>query len=277
MKNKEFLRFFRAVLLSISLIPFVQLSSSGKEFSFPNFPELYGGVAEGFGVNPNAADPSELLLPKGITYTRTTGPINPGNFSYKVDLIHEWSDVKKSLSASSDSQVKFYMFKGQDSLAIRSASHKTSDSVMWVVTADKDYGVREQLTNVKLNEVAQARLDRDGYTAFVKQFGTHFVSSWRRKAHLSVIFEVYNITQEDQSHVDAMINISINILDIGDINGKQKFENEVSSLSSSARTRVSFQADGIAVDNYFRGTTNLTQLSPLPSHRKLRKWVGKFV
>ncbi len=256
--------FLSLLLLSTSSVP-GQISALAVEpFSFPNIDSLYGEVRAGYGVNPNAADPSEIILGLGIKYALTTGPDSGNEFRYEAQLIRESSDVFKERSASAEAEARYLMYSGKASFSINEASRKTTDSIMWRVTADKDYGVRERvdLSRVELTDVARARWMNDGYDAFVRQFGTRFISSWSRKAHLSIIFEAYSLTQEDERHVNAMIAVSGQYA-AGSASAKASMSESFRSLSSSARTRVSFTADGIAVDNYFAGATSLTSLDQI--------------
>lgn len=247
---------------AIAILLLLGHSAWAKEFTFPNFDGFYNGVAAGYGVDPNAADPNEMRKSLGITFGIAAGPINSGNFSYTAQLVHDSSDVFNSRSASAEVEGRYLMFSGKASFEVGVASRKTTDSIMWTVTAEKDYGIREQLTGIKLNEVALARWKTDGYDAFVKQYGTRFISAWSRKAHLSVIFEAYNITQEDQGHVDAMIEASAQYA-AGSVEAKAKMSSAFHNLSSNARTRVTAHADGFAVDKYFAGATDLTALDQI--------------
>lgn len=244
-----------------------------EQFSFPNFDDLYSGVAAGFGVNPNAADPRDLLRATAITFTTSPVPSNPGKFSFNVTRVNQTSDVFSSRSASAEIEGRYLMYQGKASFEINTASRKTSDSVMWTLTADKEYGVREQLTGVQLTPVASARLKNDGYDAFVRQFGTHFVSSYSRMAHLAIVFEAYSLTQEDEQYVNVMIEASAQFA-AGDASAQAKMSSAFHSLSTYAKTRVSFQGDGINTDKYFAGMTDLTALDQI--QKGVTKLLGDF-
>ncbi len=216
---KSFLLSARLAATAFALFgsPFANAAPNATQFSFPSIPGIYDGVPAGYGINSDAVNPADLLMAKAVTFfsISTSGPTNTGGFVYDMQIIQSASDVFKARSASAEFEGRYFMFSGKASFGFDVASRTTKDTVMWIIKADKDYGVRERLNDppdLKLTDAAQARLRNDGYEAFVKQFGTRFISSWSRMAHLEVIFEASNITQDDHQHVDAMIGATFQYL-----------------------------------------------------------------
>jgi hypothetical protein len=238
-------------------------SALGQVFSFPNFTDLPQTPLGGWGVNPNAVDPHDLLLAPAVTGTIiTNGSINPGNFSFTMTEVSSYSDIFNSESASASIEGTYLMYSGKASVNVRTASVVSSTHIIWIVTADKDYGIREQFNPVSLTPAANYRLTNDGYAMFTLQFGSKFISSWSRSGHLAVTFEAYNLTQSDQTYVQTMISASASFL-AGSASAEATMQSAYSSLSSTAKTKVTIQADGMNTDSFFAGITDLSSLAQL--------------
>lgn len=242
----------------------LQTPAQGAQFSFPNFKGFFDGVAAGHGIDPKAIDPSELRLGKAIDYEERSVPTAGGEFEFDVLELRESSDVFSSRTFSAKIEGRYAMFKGEASFESRVASRKTSNSIVWKLSARRNYPVRTELANVRLTPAAAAILDNPskGYAAFVKLYGTRFISSWSRKAHVDLIFEAYDLQQQDEQHVRAMISASAQ-WGVGSASAKEAMESAYRSFSSTAKTRVEMRSDGIPINGYFVGMTDFTALAQI--------------
>lgn len=240
------------------------LPIAAEEFKFPNFDGFYNGVAYGYGVDPNAVDPNDLRKAQAITFTVAPVSFQEGHFEYSVEEIKSTEDVFSSRSRSAGMSARYLAYKGEASYESRVASRKRSDSTMWRVKANKDYGVREQLTNVKLTPTAEQFLKDRGYSEFVRNYGSRFISTASRSASITVTFEAYDLSQEDEQYVTASISVSASFVK-GEASAKAKMSDYLHKLSTTAKTRVEMTADGIGVGAFFASDDFANSLDVLQS------------
>ena len=216
--------------------------------SIANFKDFYaGGVAAGFGVDPNAPDPGKWrkTSPFQAVTINTQSP-GAGTWHYEQDYVSSTSYLLTTRSFSASIEADYLTYSGLASFEATQASELTTGHTTWLVQADRDYGIHETIdvSNLQLTPTAQSNLTN--YSTFVSLYGTEFISAWDRKAHISAIFDVSSRTESDSSAINAMFAASAGFV-TGDASAAGAMSQAVSSLSSDAQATITISVDGVDI------------------------------
>lgn len=125
-----------------------------------------------------------------------------------------------------------------------------SRSLAIVLKAESDYG-RKGLSNYKLKKEFSDLISQGDYAGYRGRCGTHTVVAERRKALVSVVIKISNVTSETKRSIEGLYRTSFSgsgSLDIAKLNAKvdaaAKWKNLIETASKVGDLSVSFESRG---------------------------------
>ncbi|SMF13868.1 hypothetical protein [Pseudogulbenkiania subflava] len=218
-------RWFKGGAITLCLVS--SLSCNASEYGFPLSLRL------GAGVTPS--DPTDSF-PYCFDFKTRLIPGSAGSSLFRTSLIKTRTDFLRELSVSASAAGKYAFFSGAASGSLDEKYSFSSDSLTWIVYLQTDLG-KSEVYDESLKAFASQLIESKNFAQFATRCGQELITQERRKASVSAIFSISNISQEQRKTLEGKFSGEANTA-IFSVEASTSFRNFVKEAAKTSRITV---------------------------------------